>query len=126
MTKDGGKITSDQRIKAAIPTIKYALDQKAKSIVLMSHLGRPDGQKVDSFTLRPVAQELCKLLGQNVTFLPDCVGSDVEVSNYNNIRRRMITRMTERVRESNGWKYNSFGESSISFGRRRKSQEIKR
>ncbi|CAH8289638.1 unnamed protein product [Heterobilharzia americana] len=72
-----GKVTNTQRISAAIPTIKYALDKGAKSVVLMSHLGRPDGNKVDKYSLKPVCPEVSKLLGKEVTFLPDCVGPDV-------------------------------------------------
>lgn len=59
---------------AALPTIKYALEKGAKSVVLMSHLGRPDGNKVDKYSLKPVADEVSKLLGKPVQFLPDCVG----------------------------------------------------
>ncbi|THD26639.1 Phosphoglycerate kinase [Fasciola gigantica] len=69
-----GKITNNQRIVAALPTIKYALEKGAKSVVLMSHLGRPDGNKVDKYSLKPVAEEVSKLLGKAVQFLPDCVG----------------------------------------------------
>ena len=50
------------RITAALPTIKYALNNGAKSVVLMSHLGRPDGKKADKYSLKPVADELKKLL----------------------------------------------------------------
>ena len=75
--KATGAITNNQRIVAALPTIKYALEQGA-SVVLMSHLGRPDGQKVAKFSLKPVAVELEKLLGRPVTFLDDCVGPAVE------------------------------------------------
>ncbi|XP_053697760.1 phosphoglycerate kinase [Sabethes cyaneus] len=73
-----GKITSNQRIVAALDSIKYALDKGAKSVVLASHLGRPDGNKNVKYTLAPVADELKKLLGRDVTFLNDCVGADVE------------------------------------------------
>ncbi|CAL8069925.1 unnamed protein product [Calicophoron daubneyi] len=73
-----GKITNNQRIVAALPTIKYALEHGAKSVVLMSHLGRPDGNKVDKFSLKPVAAEVHKLLGKPVHFLPDCVGHETE------------------------------------------------
>lgn len=52
------------RIVAALPTVKYALEHGAKSVVLMSHLGRPDGKKVDKYSLKPVADELNKLLGK--------------------------------------------------------------
>ncbi len=74
-----GAITNNQRIVAALPTIKHALEQGA-SVVLMSHLGRPDGQKIAKFSLKPVADELAKLLGQPVKFLDDCVGPAVEAA----------------------------------------------
>ena len=54
----------DCRIVAALPTIKYVLEQGAKSVVLMSHLGRPDGLRDDKYSLAPVADELRKLLGK--------------------------------------------------------------
>src|ERR1700727_1261206 len=68
-----GVITNTKRIQAALPTIQYVLDQGA-SVVAMSHLGRPDGQKIQKFSLKPVAVEFEKLLGKPVRFLPDCVG----------------------------------------------------
>ncbi|VEL31790.1 unnamed protein product, partial [Protopolystoma xenopodis] len=68
------------RIVAAIPTIKHVLDKGAKSVVLMSHLGRPDGTKVEKYSLGPVCPEVSKLLGREVRFLPDCVGPTVESS----------------------------------------------
>ena len=77
--KATGAITNNQRIVAALPTIRYALDQGA-SVVLMSHLGRPDGQRIAKFSLKPVAAELEKLLGKPVTFLDDCVGPEVEAA----------------------------------------------
>lgn len=75
-----GTITSNQRIVAAIPTVKYALDKGARAVILMSHLGRPDGKKVDKFSLKPVAAELKKLLGKDVNFQSDCVGPEVEAA----------------------------------------------
>ena len=75
-----GKITNNQRITAALDTVKYALDKKAKSVVLMSHLGRPDGQKNLKYTLKPVADELKKLLNKDIQFLDDCVGPAVEAA----------------------------------------------
>jgi len=63
---------------AALPTIRYALERGAKAVILMSHLGRPDGKVVDKYSLRPVATELENLVGKPVVFLPDCVGSEVE------------------------------------------------
>lgn len=75
---EGDKITNNQRIVGALPTIKHALEQGAKSVVLMSHLGRPNGQVNKKYTLKPVADELSKLLGKDVEFLDDCVGDKVE------------------------------------------------
>lgn len=73
-----GKITNPARIVAALPTIKYALNNDAKTVVLMSHLGRPDGKVVEKYSLKPVAGELEKHLGKPVIFLSDCVGPEVE------------------------------------------------
>ena len=78
MDKSTGEITNPQRIVASLPTIQYALDQGAKSVVLMSHLGRPDGQKLVKYSLRPVAVALEGLLKRPVQFLEDCVGPQVE------------------------------------------------
>jgi phosphoglycerate kinase len=75
---DGDKITNNQRIVAALPTIKYVLEQKPRYVVLASHLGRPNGEANSKYSLKPIADELQTLLGQNVTFLNDCVGPDVE------------------------------------------------
>lgn len=62
----GNEITNNQRIVGALPTIKHGLDNGAKSVVLMSHLGRPNGQRNEKFSLKPVAEELKKLLGMYV------------------------------------------------------------
>jgi phosphoglycerate kinase len=75
-----GAITNTKRIEAALPSIKYVLDQGAASVVLMSHLGRPDGKAIPKFSLKPVADVLPKLLGKPVTFLPDCCGPQVEAA----------------------------------------------
>ena len=77
--KATGAITNTKRIEAALPTIRYALDQGA-SVVLMSHLGRPDGKRIEKFSLKPVAEALQKLLGRPVQFLNDCVGAEVEAA----------------------------------------------
>ena len=77
--KATGAITNNQRIVAALPTIRYALEQGA-SVVLMSHLGRPDGQATAKFSLRPAADELARLLGRPVTFLDGCIGPAVEAA----------------------------------------------
>ncbi|RWS14042.1 Phosphoglycerate kinase 1-like protein [Dinothrombium tinctorium] len=73
-----GLITNNQRIVAALDTIKYALNNGAKSVVLMSHLGRPDGQRIGKYSLKPVVAELKHLLQREVTFLNDCIGEEVE------------------------------------------------
>jgi len=78
--KKTGEITNTQRIVAAIPTITLALEKGAKSIVLMSHLGRPNGQKNAKFTLKPIAEKLEEILGKKVTFLSDCVGDEIEAA----------------------------------------------
>ena len=72
-----GHVTDATRIESALPTIRYLLDQKAK-VVLMSHLGRPDGKVVESMRMAPVAAELERLLGQPLRTAPDCVGPEVE------------------------------------------------
>jgi len=77
--KATGAITNTQRIVAAIPTIQYALEQGA-SVVLMSHLGRPNGQRVAKYSLKPVAEKLSDVLGRPVRFLEDCVGLEVETA----------------------------------------------
>lgn len=73
-----GRITNNQRIVGALKTIKFCLENKAKSVVLMSHMGRPDGLPNAKYSLRPVADEVGRLLNKNVTFLSDCVGLDIE------------------------------------------------
>ncbi len=77
--KATGEITNPARIVAALPTIKYILEQGA-SVVLMSHLGRPDGKRVEKFSLKPVAKKLEELLGKPVKFLSDSVGPEVEAA----------------------------------------------
>ena len=78
--KATGAITNTKRIEAALPSIKYVLEKGAASVVLMSHLGRPDGKVIAKFSLKPVADALAKLLGKPVTFLTDCVGPQVEAA----------------------------------------------
>ena len=72
------KVTNTQRIAGALPTIKYAADNGAKAVILMSHLGRPDGKANPKYSLKPVVPELEKLLGKDVIFTKDCVGPEVE------------------------------------------------
>ncbi len=72
-----GQITDDRRIREALPTIQYLLEQGA-TVILMSHLGRPKGRRDPQYSLRPVAQRLSELLGRPVRFLDDCIGDAVE------------------------------------------------
>jgi len=74
---DKGVITDDTRIKAHIRTISYCLDNNAK-VILMSHMGRPKGQRVDKLSLKPVIGVLSKLLQKEVLFIDDCVGEVAE------------------------------------------------
>ncbi len=77
-------ITDDTRIRAVLPTLKYALDHNAV-LIITSHLGRPKGKVVPEFSLAPVAKRIARLLEENVIMAPNCVGPDVEkiVSNMN-------------------------------------------
>ena len=72
-----GVITDDSRIRAALPTIMYLLDHKAK-VILCSHLGRPDGRVVEGLRMTPVAQRLSQLLDLPVSTVSDCIGTEVE------------------------------------------------
>ena len=74
---DNGNITDDNRIRETLPTIRYALDNGAK-LILMSHLGRPKGEVKDEFSLAPVGKRLEELLKKPVMKLDDCIGPEVE------------------------------------------------
>jgi phosphoglycerate kinase len=83
LSKDGGELLDDTRIRETLPTIEYALRAKAK-VILAAHLGRPKGERVESMSLRPVVDRLRQLLdadlgaSRNVAFSPDCVGEIAE------------------------------------------------
>jgi len=72
-----GKIRDDTRIQESLPTIQYLADHGA-IVVLASHLGRPEGQVVESMSLKPVAERLSSLLGKEVKMMKDCIGEEVE------------------------------------------------
>src|SRR5574341_43805 len=74
-----GKVEDDTRIRAAIPTIDFATERGAR-VILASHLGRPKGQRVDKYRLRPVAVHLSQLLGRPVAFAEDCIGESARTA----------------------------------------------
>jgi phosphoglycerate kinase len=74
---DGGKISDDSRIRAALPTLEYLKTRKAK-LVLASHLGRPKGGPSPEFSLKPITTRLSELLGEPALLAPDCIGPEVE------------------------------------------------
>ena len=74
---ENGEVADDIRIRAVLPTIQYLLEQ-GTAVILMSHLGRPQGQVRDELRMDPVARSLSKLLGREVTKVDDCVGPQVE------------------------------------------------
>jgi phosphoglycerate kinase len=74
-----GKVDDDTRIRAALPTIKYAVEHCAR-VILASHLGRPKGERVEKYSLQPVAAHLSSLLGKPVGFVTDCIGEPAEAA----------------------------------------------
>ncbi len=86
---ENGEITSDNRIQQTLPTIKYILEHNAKQIVLMSHLGKPNGKIVDKLKMDKIAQRLEKLLGMIVVKVDDCIDMripDAKIILFENLR----------------------------------------
>ena len=81
---DGTRITDDTRIRGSIPTIEHVIKNGGK-VILMSHLGRPEGAVVPKYSLKPVAERLKELLGKDVILAPDCIGNEVK-SIINNMK----------------------------------------
>lgn len=83
------KITDDRRIREALPTIQFLLKNNAAKVILMSHLGRPDGRPVDSMRLKPVGVRLEELLKEKVLILDDCLGEATQ-QKVNAARERLV------------------------------------
>jgi phosphoglycerate kinase len=83
-----GVITDDGRIRASLPTIRHLIAEGA-IVIICSHLGRPEGARVDKYSLRPVAERLAELLGQAVSFSDDCFGSETE-GLVSNLRSKQV------------------------------------
>lgn len=72
-----GNITDDIRIRGVLPTINHALDENAR-IIIISHMGRPKGQRIEKFSMAPAAKRLSRLIGKDVKLAPDCIGQEVK------------------------------------------------
>src|SRR5262245_21358019 len=72
-----GKVDDDTRIRASLPTIQYAMEHNAR-VILAAHLGRPKGERVEKYSLRPVADHLSQLLDRDVSFATDCIGEPAQ------------------------------------------------
>lgn len=76
---DAGQITDDLRIRTVLPTLQYLIAEKAR-VILCTHMGRPKGQRVEKYSLAPVAAYTAQLLGMPVPLAPDCIGPEVEAA----------------------------------------------
>ncbi|MEA1885522.1 MAG: triose-phosphate isomerase [Thermotogota bacterium] len=103
LDKQTHEVTDDNRIRGALPTIQYAIDNGAK-VILMSHLGRPKGERKPEFSLKPVADRLSELLGQEVFFVKNLIGENVTQA-VNDLQNRQVL-LLENTRFEKGEKKN--------------------
>jgi len=101
-----GAVTDDTRVRAALPTLRYLIDHGAR-VIIMSHLGRPDGEPDPRYSLRPVRRVLQRLLGRNVTFVDDIVGKEAHEAVERMVDGEVL--MLENVRFHPGEKANDPG-----------------
>nr|CAI39025.1 phosphoglycerate kinase, putative [Paramecium tetraurelia] len=95
-----GKVKNATRIQGAIPTLKKILEQNPKNVTLMSHMGRPDGKRVEKDSLKIVVPKLEELLGTKINFVNDCVGSEaVEASNAGNGQINLLENLRFHIQE---------------------------
>ena len=76
---DGDRVTDTTRLERSVPTVRELIDRNAK-VILMSHFGRPKGERVPDMSLRPVADAFAGVLGREVKFCPDAVGGEAEAA----------------------------------------------
>ena len=76
---DQGEITDDLRIRTVLPTLRYLVEQGAR-VIICTHRGRPKGQRVEAFSLAPVAALTAEMIGRPVPLAPDCIGPEVEAA----------------------------------------------
>lgn len=98
-----GAVTDDTRVRAALPTLRYLMDRGAK-VIIISHLGRPKGEPDPQYSLRPVRRTLQRLIGRNVTFVPQTVGPDATEAVERMVDGEVL--MLENVRFNPGEKAN--------------------
>jgi len=98
-----GAVTDDTRVRAALPTLRYLMDRDAK-VIIISHLGRPKGEPDPQYSLRPVRRTLQRLIGRNVTFVPQTVGADATEAVERMVEGEVL--MLENVRFNPGEKAN--------------------
>jgi len=98
-----GAVTDDTRVRAALPTLRYLMDRNAK-VIIVSHLGRPKGEPDPQYSLRPVRRTLQRLIGRNVTFVPETVGPDATEAVERMVDGEVL--MLENVRFNAGEKAN--------------------